>query len=196
MKAKRKVISKKKAKAVKKKRHAKRLVQKKVVKKKKLSKTSKRKVGSKKVSKTVPKKAKRKAQKKTVWKISPEKHSTQDVWVFKKDGVTIVMRQNYQFSFLIVNKKPNLTKYDPEKGVNIGKFNYIHFEPGDDSFGYDWTFPDDFPLEEQERIESLFQEGYHDAMEEAGWRIVEDETYVFGDLSVEEVESEDPYDPV
>jgi hypothetical protein len=151
---------------------------------------------SKKVSKTKAAKAKRKPQKKAVWKISPPKHGTTDVWVFKKDGVTIELSQTYRFTFIIVDEKPNLTKYDPHKGINIHKFSYRHYEPGDDSFGLDWTFPDDFPLEEQQRIHSIWHEGYHEAMEKAGWRCAMDATYFYGDLSVEEVESEDPYDPV
>lgn len=106
------------------------------------------------------------------------------------------MRQNFRFGYLLVGDKPNLTKYNPDKGVNISKFDCIDCERGDDSFGYVWTFSKHFPQEDQERIESIWNEGYHDAMEEAGWRIVEDETYVFGDLSVEEVESEYPYDPI
>lgn len=194
MKAKGKVISKSKTRAAKKKRPAKRLV-KKTVGKKKLSKTFKRKVASKKVSKTSTKKAKRKPKKSSAWKISPEKHSTTDVWVFKKDGVTIELSQTYRFTFIIVAQKPNLTKYDPDKGINIDKFHCSHYEPGDDSFGPDWTFPDNFPLEEQERIKSLWDEEYDDAMRKAGWECAMD-TYYYGPLSVEEVESEDSYDPV
>ncbi len=168
---------------------------KKTRKKRQAKKLSKR-TTTKKSKKSAPKKAKKELARKTVWKISPQKHSMQDVWVFKKGRVTIVMRQNFRFGYCLVGEKPNLTQYNPDKGVNIGKFNYIDFERGDDSFGYDWTFPDDFPLEDQERIESLWQEGYHDAMEEAGWRIVEEETYVFGDLTVEEVEAKYPHNPV
>ena len=48
------------------------------------------------VSKTSTKKAKRKPKKSSAWKISPEKFGATDVWVFKKDGVTIEVSQNYR----------------------------------------------------------------------------------------------------
>jgi glucan-binding YG repeat protein len=150
---------------------------------------------TKKVSKTKAAKAKRKPQKKAVWKISPPKHGTTDVWVFKKDGVTIGLSQTYRFTFIIVDEKPNLTKYDPDKGINIDKFNYSYYEPGDDSFGPNWTFPNNFPLEEQERIKNLWHEEYEAGMMTAGW-ICDSDNYYYGDLSVEEVQPEYPYDPI
>jgi hypothetical protein len=150
---------------------------------------------SKKVSKTKAAKAKRKPQKKAVWKISPPKHGTTDVWVFKKDGVTIEVSQTYRFTFIIVAQKPNLTKYDSNKGVNIDKFDYSHYELGDDSYGPDWTFPKDFPLEEQERIKRLWDEEHDNGMFAEGW-IGGVDCYFYGPLSIEEVESEYPYDPI
>jgi hypothetical protein len=167
----------------------KRSVHKKVAAKKAPSKKSKR------VSKTPTKKAKRKPKKSSAWKLSPEKYSAQDIWEFKKDGLIIGLSQDHRFSFVVVPQKPNLTKYDPDKGVNIDKFNYSHFEPGDDAGVPNWTFPDGFPLEEQERIKSLWDEKYDDGMSEAGWTCAMD-TYYFGPLSVEEVELEYPHNPV
>jgi hypothetical protein len=149
----------------------------------------------KRVTRPSTKKPKPKPQGKTVWKISPEKYGCTDEWVFKKDGVTIVLSQNYRFSFLIAVQKPNLTKYDPDKGIEIDKFKHVYFESGDNARGLDWTFPDDFPVEDQERIQSIWHKGYHDAMEEAGWHCVMDATNFYGDLSVEQVESEYPYNP-
>lgn len=150
---------------------------------------------TKSVSRSPKKQAKRKPQEKTAWKISPEKHATQDVWVFKKNRVTIVLRQNYRFPYIIVAQKPNLTKYDPDKGVNIDKFGDHHYEPGDDSYGPDWTFPDDFPSEEQERIKSLWDEEHDNGMFAEGW-ISDVNCYFFGPLSVEEVKAEDPFEPI
>jgi hypothetical protein len=88
-----------------------------------------------------------------------------------------------------------LAKYDPKKGVDIDKFKWIHIDLGDDARGPDWNFPDSFSLEEQERIESLWDVEYDDAMTAAGWSCAM-ETYFYGDLSVEEVEPEYPFDPV
>jgi hypothetical protein len=146
---------------------------------------------SRRISKTSTKKPKRKSQKSSAWQISPEKHGTTDVWVFKKDGVTIEVSQTYRFSYIIVAHEPDLTKYDPDKGINIDNFDYSHYEPGDDSYGPNWTFPDDFPSEEQERIKSLWDEEHLDGLMEAGWTC-DDGTYFYGPLSVEEVESESP----
>jgi hypothetical protein len=141
---------------------------------------------SKAVSKISTNKTNRKPTKSPVWKISPEKFGATDVWVFKKDGLTIGLSQNYRFSFLITAQKPNLTKYDPDKGVNIDKFKYFHLESGDDARGPDWIFPDGFPLKEQERIKRLWDEDHQDGMSKEGW-IFDVEGYFYGPLSVEEV---------
>jgi hypothetical protein len=186
----RKPITKKRSKRI----VAKRYSPKKLVAKKATKKVS-RKKGQLKVSKTAMKNVKRKLPKKAAWKISPEKYAVTDMWVFRKESLTIELSQNYRFSFLIVAQKPKLTKYDPDKGANIDKFKYSYYESGDDARGPDWTFPDDFSLEEQERIKSLWDKEYDDAMREAGWTCSM-ETYLYGPLLVEEVEAEYPHNRV
>jgi hypothetical protein len=139
--------------------------------------------------------ATKKLRKRSAWKISPVKHGTSDLWVFKKDGVTIGLSQTYRFSFIIVARKPKLTNYDPNNGINIDKFNYSHYEPGDDSFGPNWMFPNNFPLEEQERIKSLWDEEHDNGMFAESWTS-DVHCHFYGLLSVEKVESEYPYHPV
>jgi hypothetical protein len=147
------------------------------------------------VSKIQTEKAKRKLQKKTVWKISPQNHHTVYLAVFEKDGVTIDLYQAFVDAFIIVAQKPKLTKCERDMGISIDKFKYSHYKPSDDSDGPHWTFPDNFPAEEQEKIKNLLREGYHHEMIKAGWTCY-DKTRFYGPLSVERVESEYPYNPV
>jgi hypothetical protein len=135
------------------------------------------------------------AAKKSAWKLSPQyKNSVRDIWVFQKDGVTIGFSQTFRWSSLIVDQRPDLTRYDPEKGISIDNFEYRNLEPGDSS-DPNWIFPDDFPIEGQERIKSLWDEEYDEGMRKAGWKC-DIETSYFGPLLVEEVEPEYPHNPV
>jgi hypothetical protein len=166
---------------------------KKTVGKKKLSKSLKRKVASKKVGKTSTKKAKRKPQEKTAWRVSPQyKNSVRNIWTFQKDGVTIGFSQTFRWSYIIVAQKPDLTKYDPDKGISIDELEYSDLETGHSSGDPNWVFPDDFPLGERERIEKHWDEYYDQGMREAGWTS-DIEVYYFGPLLVEDVESEYPH---
>jgi hypothetical protein len=151
---------------------------------------------SKRVSVTPAKNAKRKPQKKTVWKISPQnRHAAYYIAVFEKDGVIIDVFWEFVCAFIIVAQKPRLTKHERDKGIAIDKLNYSHYEPSDDSDGPYWTFPDNFPPEEQRKMKNLQREECHDAMIKAGWTCY-DRTRFYGPLSVKEVESEYPYRPV
>jgi hypothetical protein len=147
---------------------------------------------SKRVSKTPTKRAKRKPQRKTVWKISPQE--TVYIAVLEKDGVMIDLHQPFPDAFIIVAQKPRLTKHERNKGIAVEKFNHSHYEPND-SDGPRWTFPENFPPEERKKIEGLSSEEYRHAMIKAGWTCY-DTTRFYGPLSVKEVESEYPYDPV
>ena len=145
---------------------------------------------SKPVSKTPARKAKRKPQTKTVWKISPQNdHAAVYLAVFEKDGIIIDLYHEFVDAFIIVVRKPKLTKRERDNGIAIDRFNYSHYEPSDDSDGPHWTFPDNFSSEEQEKIKNLSREGYHYAMTKAGWTCY-DKTRFYGPLSIEEVESE------
>jgi hypothetical protein len=150
---------------------------------------------SKRVSKNQTRKAKRKPPKKNAWKISPQNHHAVYLAVFEKDGVTIELYQAFVHAFVIVDQKPNLTKSERDEGASTDKFNYSHYESSDAPEGPVWTFPDNFPPEQQEKIENLSREEYHGAMIKAGWTCY-DKTRFYGRLSVEKVESEYPYDPV
>jgi hypothetical protein len=150
---------------------------------------------SKRVSRNQTGKAKRKSQKKHTWKISAQEHHAIYLAVFEKDGVIIELYQAYVHAYVIVGRKPKLTRSERNEGASIDKFNYSHYESSDAPEGPIWTFPQNFPPEQQEKIESLSREEYHDTMIKAGWTCY-DKTRFYGRLSVEEVESEYPYDPV
>src|SRR6476660_244510 len=115
-----------KAKGIKKKKSAARKPTKKSATKKNKKKHAK-KIGKKPATKRT------KPEKKSMWKLSPQsRNSVRELWVFQKEGVTIGLNQIYGRSFVIVDQKPDLAKYDPDKGISIHKFEFIdHEEAGD-----------------------------------------------------------------
>ena len=194
MKPKGKKVLKSKTRSAKKKRSAKRLVQKKVVKKKTLSKTSKRKVASKKVSKSTATKAKRKLEKKSVWKISPQEHnSMKEVHVWKKGNSTFQFSEEIHHGHVLVVEKPDLSKYDPDVGVNVYEaFNVFEFELSE-SWSGNPEFSDDISEEERDRLWNLWREEGESGLMDEGWRLDVD-TWFYGPLLVEEAKY--PHNPV
>ena len=177
---------------------------------KKLKKSATKKVASKRtIKKSSIKKNKKKLAKKTgkkaatkpakpvkksMWKLSPQsRNSVRELWIFQKEDVTIGLNQIYGSSFVIVDEKPDLANYDPDKGISIHKFEFIdHEEAGGP--GPDWRFPDDFPLDERTHIVKLWDDEYDDGMRKAGWTC-ECDTLFTGPLLIEEVEVDLPHNP-
>ena len=191
-----------KAKGIKKKKSAarkptKKSATKKVASKRTIKKSSIKK-NKKKLAKKIGKKPatkRTKPEKKSMWKLSPQsRNSVRELWVFQKEGVTIGLNQIYGRSFVIVDQKPDLANYDPDKGISIHKFEFIdHEEAGDPD--PDWRFPDGFPLEERTRIVKLWDDEYDDGMRKAGWTC-ECDTFFTGPLLIEEVDLDFPHNPV
>jgi hypothetical protein len=187
-------IEKKKSAATKptKKSATKKVASKRTIKKSSIKKNKKK--PSKKLGKK-PATKRAKPEKKSMWKLSPQsRNSVRELWVFQKDGVTIGLNQIYGSSFVIVDQKPDLANYDPDRGISIHKFEFIdHEEVGGP--GPDWRFPDDFPLEKRADIMKLWDAEYDDGMRKAGW-VCECDTFFTGPLLIEEVKVDLPHNPV
>ncbi len=120
---------------------------------------------------------------KTAWKISPEiSQSVVDIDIWKKDDLKIEHLTVYRSGWIVVDKLPDLSGYNPDEGVDI--FEEFEFEEHDVLGGSEETsfFPKELPAEECERLMTLSDE----ELVGEGWTI-ESETRFSGPLVVEEV---------
>jgi hypothetical protein len=160
-------------------------VSKKIAAKKSLKRTSKRKAANKKVSKTAAITAKQKP-KKLAWKISPQEYnSMEEVYVWKRENSTFQFSEEIHSGHALVVRKPDLSNYDPDVGVNV----YDAFDVLEYEFSESWSgnpkFSDDIPEEERDRLWNLWCEQGESGLIGEGWHVDVD-TWFYGPLLVEE----------
>ena len=120
---------------------------------------------------------------KTAWKISPEiSQSVVDIDIWKKGDLKIEHLTVYRSGWIVVDSLPDLSGYNPDKGVNI--IEEFEFEEHEVSDGSEETsfFPKELPQEECDRLMALSEE----ELVGEGWTI-ESSTRFSGPLVVEEV---------
>ena len=153
---------------------------KKTVKKQKQGKSTPTKTSRKKAAN---KRATKAPTQKTTWKISPEiSQSVVDIDIWKKGDLKIEHLTVYRSGWVIVDRLPDLSGYNPDEGVNI--FQEFEFEEHQLYDGSQETslFPKELPAEERGRLLALSEEELADE----GWTL-ESITRFKGPLVVEEV---------
>ena len=140
----------------------------------------------KQVSKPSTTKAKHKPQK-SAWKLIPQEHnSMQEVHVWKKGNSMFQFSEEILHGHVLVVEKPDLSKYDPDVGINVYEaFNVLEYE-----FSESWSgnpeFSDDISEEERDRLWNLWREKGESGLMDEGWNLKVD-TWFYGPLLVEEV---------
>lgn len=161
-------------KSVAKKPRAKKTVKKRKQDKQKQAKTSLKKAANRRVTK--------KPTEKTAWKISPENsQSVVEIDIWKKDNLKIEFLKVYRSGWIIVDQLPDLSRYNPDEGINI--FEEFEFDEHQLHDGSEEAsiFPDELPAEERERLLALSEEELADE----GWTL-ESVTRFSGPLLVEQ----------
>ena len=174
-KAKRLAVKKTAKKSVGKKSRAKKTVKK--------NKQGKRKPVKKSLKKAANKRVTKKTTEKISWKISPENsQSVAEIDIWKKDNLKIEFLKVYRSGWIVVNQLPDLSAYNPDKGINI--FEELEFDEHQLYDGSQETsiFPNELPAEERGRLLGLSEEELADE----GWTL-ESVTRFKGPLVVEEV---------
>ena len=143
--------------------------------KRKPAKTSVKKAANKRVAKS--------PTEKKAWRISPEiSQSVVDIDIWKKDDLKIEHLKVYRSGWIIVDQLPDLSRYNPDEGVNIlEEFAVEEHQLLDGSEGTSF-FPKELPSAECERLMTLSEAELVDE----GWTI-ESATRFTGPLIVEEV---------
>ena len=108
--------------------------------------------------------------------LSPKyKKSAVEVAYWQKDGVTISYREGYRSGTFTCESdtRPDISLEDNDElyldDADCGTADYWELEELWDGCWSDWTFPDDMPEEEQERIQALWEEDSYSGLEEDGW---------------------------
>ena len=120
---------------------------------------------------------------KTAWRISPEiSQSVLQIDTWKKGDLKIEHVKVYRTGWIVVDRLPDLSAYNPDEGVNI--FEEFEF---DEHQLYDGSkeasiFPNELPAEERERLLALSEA----ELEKEGWTL-ESVTRFKGPLLVEQV---------
>ena len=120
---------------------------------------------------------------KTAWRISPEiNQSVLQIDTWKKGDLKIEHVKVYRTGWIVVDRLPDLSAYNPDEGVNI--FEEFEF---DEHQLYDGSkeasiFPNELPAEERERLLALSEA----ELEKEGWTL-ESVTRFKGPLLVEQV---------
>ena len=53
----------------------------------------------------------------------------------------------------------------------------------------EWSFPDDMPEEERERIQALWDEEWYEGMESDGWSNDDTEHWIYGPIQLTDVDT-------
>ena len=81
-----------------------------------------------------------------------------------------------------LDERPDLSNYDPEKGINL--YDTFEFEDWIFEDGYhEWAFPVSMSEQEKAAIIRIDEEG--DLVDD-NWEVIESETWFYGHLDIEE----------
>lgn len=134
-----------------------------------------------------------------IWKISNlHKKNAVEKQFWTKDGITVVKEEGFRWGTWTCesDEKPDVDLNNPD-GYEILCTDY-DWEMQDmvDGCWVEWTFPDDMPEEEQERIQALWDEEWYDGMEGDGWYNDETEHWIYGPIQLINTDTDEEFEGV
>lgn len=121
------------------------------------------------------------------WKITnaTKKNAVErQFWV--KDGIVVTKDEGFRWGTWSCEseEKPELD-LDNNEGYEVlfGDYDW-EIEDMVDGCWVEWTFPDDMPEEERERIQTLWDENWYEGMEGDGWVNDETEHWIYGPIKL------------
>jgi hypothetical protein len=106
-----------------------------------------------------------------------------------KDGKVIIREEGYRWGefYCESDEQPVIEQEDGEYNLSESDYDW-ELSSLDDGCWAEWTFPEDMTEEEQEEIETAWDEDYFDGMEELGWRNDDTEYVLQGPLELTDEE--------
>jgi len=106
------------------------------------------------------------------------------------DGKDFVIETLWRSGYVIVVDEPYLPdNYDPEVGIDILKFDTDIDDQDFTDGSSEFIFGDGFSIEEQEEIESVYEEEDEEGLRELGYEFYVGEYWFYGKLKIEKIES-------
>lgn len=121
------------------------------------------------------------------WKLTNyHKKNAVERQFWTKDGITVSKDEGFRWGVWTCesDERPDIDLANPEgMEVLFGDYDWEMQEMIDGCW-LEWTFPDDMPEQEQERIQALWDEDWYDGMEGDGWSNDDTEQWIYGPLEL------------
>ena len=121
------------------------------------------------------------------------KISTMEKWdaveetEFQKDGHKIVVVEECRWGTVYIKNKPDLSGYDPEKGIEIfSSFDVQDYE-GEFGTGVQVEYSESMSKRDKKKIEDFLEDHGKDELGDLGWDEISFKTIFRGPLEVEEI---------
>jgi hypothetical protein len=127
----------------------------------------------------------------STWKLSTaSKKNAVEKQYWTKEGITVVKEEGYRWGtfYCESDEQPDID-LNNEDGYLLTNSEYDwELDSLDDGCWVDWEFPEDMDEEEQERIQSLWDEDFFEGLEGDGWVNDDTEYWFYGPLELEEID--------
>ena len=110
-------------------------------------------------------------------------------WV--KDGITVTKDEGFRWGTWICesDERPDIDLANPDGFEPLASDQDWEMESMEDGSWVEWSFPDDMPEEERERIQALWDEDWFEGMESDGWMNDDSEQWIFGPIALTNVDT-------
>lgn len=126
-----------------------------------------------------------------LWQLSTaSKKNAIEKQFWTKDGITFIKEEGYRWgTFTCDNDTEPDIDLENEDGYNLSNSEYDwELDTLDDGCWVDWDFPEDMSEEEQERIQTLWDEDSFEGLEGDGWINDDTEYWFHGPLELKEID--------
>ena len=130
------------------------------------------------------------------WKITnaTKKNAVErQFWI--KDDVVVTKDEGFRWGSWTgeSDERPDIDLDNPEGFEVLSNDVDWEMEEMDDGCWVEWTFPNDMPEEEQERIQALWDEDWFDGMESDGWINEDTEHWIYGPIELTNVDTSETW---
>lgn len=126
------------------------------------------------------------------WKINNyHKKNAVERQFWTKDGVTVTKDEGFRWGTWTgeSDERPDIDLANPDGFEVLSDGVDWELDAMDDGCWVEWTFPDDMPEEEQERIQALWDENWYEGMEDDGWSNDDTECWIYGPIELTNVDT-------
>ncbi len=123
------------------------------------------------------------------YKISTKhKRSVIESTEWLKDEHKIIVTDVCRWGSIVIEKKPDLSGYNPDKGIDVvSSFKILDYESESDGFDFEISYSSSMSTEDKNKIKRFLRQHGIDEIVELGWEQGTYKTVFEGPLEVEEI---------